>query len=188
MIGESKKSDIVRPLFLRNFMKKTIAIFALALMSFASTASAALVISPARIQQNEPIDSINCTSDDDYYGIYSSTGAYQTAGECDAADYQASLAPGVYTVVVTDADQSGGEFLYEVDPTDRVEVATFQVVPNFADPTAVPAITEGAFTGFLSGIGAFLVANLPAILATLAALIGLGFLITRVRRWIGKKA
>jgi uncharacterized membrane protein YdjX (TVP38/TMEM64 family) len=52
------------------------------------------------------------------------------------------------------------------------------------DATAVGTI----FTTFVGDIGSILTSNLPLVLGVLAALIGLGFLITRVKKWIGKKA
>lgn len=44
------------------------------------------------------------------------------------------------------------------------------------------------FTTFVGDVGSILTDNLPLVLGILAALIGLGFLIGRVKKWIGKKA
>lgn len=44
------------------------------------------------------------------------------------------------------------------------------------------------FTTFVGDIGSILTDNLPLVLGILAALIGLGFLLSRAKRWIGRKA
>jgi len=44
------------------------------------------------------------------------------------------------------------------------------------------------FTTFVGDVGSILTDNLPLVVGILAALIGLGFLIARVKKWIGRKA
>jgi len=67
---------------------------------------------------------------------------------------------------------------------------SYQVQPDFSSETSSGLLVGagGSVTSMVAGIGAFLVTNLPVILAVLAALIGLGFLIRRVKMWIGKRA
>lgn len=51
-----------------------------------------------------------------------------------------------------------------------------------------PEAIDTLFTSFMTDITSILTTNLSKILLVVAALIGLGFLIVRVKKWIGKKA
>jgi len=164
-------------------MKKlyfALALFAAVLM--ATPTQAAMVITPDRTTMYDTVN-INCTSDTDYYGIYRSTTKEQVVeGECDGNNVDVG-AVGTFIVGASVADQEGQSY-YDLTFT---ETANVQVDPNFSTGDST-VMMNAPFSNFLTAIGTFLTTNLPAVLTVLAALIGLGFLIRRVKRWIGKKA
>jgi len=170
-------------MYMKSIYKYIGAGLTLSVLGFANLASAALVVTPATGSTVTEID-VNCTDDAHYYGFYHAGSNKQvTEGECDATNITVSE-PGNYNLAVTVADQTG------VDYTNLTvaETTVVQITPNFAAAGAPTAITASGYTNFLTGIADFLTAQLPAVLVVLASLIGLGFLIRRVRRWIGKKA
>jgi len=92
----------------------------------------------------------------------------------------------LYEVVNSGAAALGTNFM--ASGNTPLFTAVMKLTPDFTDSDVGSSITGSSFTDFLARLGAFMVAKLPLILAVLAALIGLGFLLTRVRRWIGKRA
>jgi hypothetical protein len=159
-----------------------IAIPILSLTLVASTAFAAFDVTPTRAYDGQNI-TVTCGNAAHYYGIYDASTQKQKFTEICTTPTPTGVAVGVYKVVESVAAQTD-DYLFDVTPTNTGSV---QVVPNFAGNGMIDATGETT-GGFVNNIGAFLTAYLPSVLAVLAALIGLGFLITRVKRWIGKKA
>jgi len=111
------------------------------------------------------------------------------AADCDPS-YDATgviVQPGTYYAVETSTNVND-TYGNTVNDADYVGQSTFQVVPDFASTSAPQDITGSAADGLVSGVGDFLVSKLAAVLAVLAALIGLGFLLSKVRHWISRKA
>jgi len=147
-------------------------------------AFAALVVTPSRIVSAIQDFSVNCTDDADFFGIYNnSSKVYISGGECDGDD-QSLEDPGTYNVLVSDTDISSIGY-YSVTV---VEQANIQVVPDFTSDEVSTDILGSSSDDLVTGVGTFLLSKLPTIIALLGALIGLGFLLARVRKWIGKRA
>lgn len=117
--------------------------------------------------------------------IATCTGSQYTSGGLDTS----TLGVGVYGLAEYNsfAGTLGDNFYHWVGLTPT-QTSVLQVTPDYTTGTVASDISGSNFDDFLQSIGQFLVAWLPSALAVLAALIGLGFLITRVKRWIGKKA
>jgi len=161
-------------------MKKLIYILpTLALAFTAVSANAAIGLTPTRTVENAPDVAVTCTG---YFGTWNnSTKAQGDTGSCPGTF---TAVTGNWIVLESAADQTSATF-YEVTPTDTDYIT---ITPDFSSGTAANTMTSGGFTGFMTGISAFLVSQLPVVLGVLAALIGLGFLIRRTMRWIGRKA
>lgn len=168
------------------FAKLSTALATLALAISPVIAHAAVVVTPSR-GTTQAVYDINCANDAHYYSIYNnSTLVQEDAGECDATDL-AGISVGTYKVAVSASDLGGVDY----EQATIVEETTFQITPDYSGSsggTASAQITGNAATGYVADIGGWLVAQLPTVLGVLGALIGLGFLLTRVRRWIGKRA
>jgi len=95
---------------------------------------------------------------------------------------------GTYVAVEDSANNVWGNLYNALASATNVSSVHAQTTPDFGSASVSSDITGSSFTDFLASIGDFMVTYLPAILTVLAALIGLGFLLTRVRRWIGKRA
>jgi len=162
-------------------MKKLYGILAaLALMVVALPSNAAITFDKASPQPTNNEVTVSCTG---YFGVYRSTTKQEiNTGTCNNA--LDADTPGTYTVLESATSQEGDGY-YAVTSTDS---ESYQVTPDFSGSTTYGSITNASFTDFLAGIGDYLTENLPLVLAVLAALIGLGFLIRRVMRWIGRKA
>jgi hypothetical protein len=152
-------------------------VFGLAVV-FAFPVSAAVTVSADRVIDGQEVTP-TCTG---FYGFYDASSLKQ--GVLGACGTPASPGLGVWKVVETAADQTGKAYV-ELTVTSSTDV---QVTPDFSDPDVANSVTGSAATGLVTGIGSFLVSQLPALLTVLACLIGLGFLLVRVRRWIGKRA
>lgn len=158
----------------------------LSLIVFAVPVSA-MTVTPSRVVVDQTFD-VDCVADTDFYSIFNnSTYEFVQTGECDATDLFISV-PGNYIIAATTSSVNSDDRYVDVVWSEQ---STIQVVPDFtttAGESISTQVTGSAWTNFLAGIGDFLVANLPGILAFVAALIGLGFLLVRVKRWIGRRA
>ena len=129
--------------------------------------------------------------------------AYSTAGgvpvnddadHCDATESLNTITSGstgsyIFVEHSAASDFSAVDLTNVVGTTGYVGNVKVNMVPE-SDSTGVHLLSEMtvASSGLVSGIGIFITDNLPAVLGVLAALIGLGFLVRHVRKWIGKKA
>lgn len=166
--------------------KVKIILAALALVVVASPVSANITLSDSKVIAGQEF-TVTCASSAGYYSVFrNSTFENITSGTCTDSPVDENLSD-VGNFVIMELDSNETVYVNALAATVS-DTETVQVTPDFSDPDVSQTVTAGSFTGFLGGIGSFLVAQLPAVLATLAALIGLGFLLTRVRRWIGKKA
>lgn len=166
-------------------MMKKIGLLAFAFMFVSvgiANAAVTAVPSPSIVDQEF---TVTCTDTNFYQAFNVSNYTNAFGGACDSGGAADShTAPGNYVVI----EMASNETDYLAALQAEVARTTIQITPNWSDPNVAGTITGSSFTGFLAGIGDFLVTQLPAILVVLAALIGLGFLLVRVRRWIGSKA
>lgn len=156
------------------------------LFLFGSVANAALT--DTAIVAGDNI-TFTCTDPDDYVAAYQASSLTQVfAAECPYVKGVWDLGPGNFHLVAETTDLADVPYNDAVAGTPT-EVALLRANPNFTPGGGAGlSITQAPATGFVGNVGAFLTTVLPFILLVFAALIGLGFLLTRVKRWIGRRA